>query len=212
MINNIELIKTKKCGRPKITDKYITLEALLEVYRETRSMRKTAKRLGLAVHTVFTYVNGAHESGHVGQPFIADPLEQSNNRKIARDIDGLGQALPRSVAKIRKLLQNVYTLDQIQYFLRTRQQAAEQSIRKYGSLLDHADKTIRDIYGRNIPIGSIAQYVLSIDRYSLNVTIEATLKFGGKITSRTSFEFYKILLQNPVKCPPKLPEATETSV
>jgi len=197
-----EIIIKRKCGRPRVVDGFIDEKLIVETYRKNHSMRKTAQELNLALRTVFKYVQASSASYPIGSVMHEDPLEFSNNRKIAKRLDALGTPLPRSVGAIIKVLNGEFNYSAVQHFLSTRVKAVEEVLIRAGSLLDHTDVILRDIYGRNIQVGSIAQYQLTVDRYNLNITLEATLKFGGKITARMSFENYRKLLETPVKCPP----------
>jgi len=197
-----EIILKRKSGRPRVVDGYIDEKLIVETYRRNHSMRKTASELHLALRTVFKYVNASNASYEIGASTCEDPLARSNSSKIAKALDALNAPTPRSARKIVQALKNEFNYDAVQHFLSVRIKAAEEILRKAGSLFDHPDTILRDIYGRNIQVGSIAQYQLTLDRYNLNVTIEATLKFGGKITTRMSFDNYRNLLESGVKCPP----------
>jgi len=201
MIENTTILK-KKVGRPRVVDNYISEQKIVETYRKNHSMRKTALELDLALRTVLKYVRASNASYDKGTPVHEDPLAYSNTTKIAKKLDLIGKPLPRSAKKIVELLEGEFNYDAVQHFLRTRVKAVEEILLRSGSLLNHTDLILRDIYGRNIQVGSIAQCIVTVDRYNLNITLEATLKFGGKITSRMSFDNYRNLLQSPIKCPP----------
>jgi hypothetical protein len=158
-------------------------------------MRKTATELGIAVRTVFKYVNEDNASLAAGGHLRPEPLKAVASREIAREIDKLGVSLPRSTARIATLLGDRYPKDAIRYFLKSRAKVAEGLLRESGNLLDKPHLQLRDIYGRTIPVGYFEMYQISLDWYTLNVTIEATLKFGGKVTCRMSFEAFRDLLK-----------------
>ena len=197
-MNNETIVKHLKPGRKPITETYVSEQVILDTYRELKSMRKTAEKLRIALRTVFKYVRLQNASRPVGQPLEDDPLEAKKNQRIAKAIDKLSGPLPHSVAKIRGLLNDEFECYTIRYFLKSRRNAAEFVLRRSGNLLDHTDKQLRDIYGRMIQVGYIAQYEVVINQYDLNVTIGATLKFGGKVTCRMSFMQFKRLLESSV--------------
>lgn len=191
-MTNEEIIKKKHIGRKLITETYVTEAKIIEVYRRTHSMRKAGEELGIAYRTVFKYVNRAKMSYPVGASHLDDPLaEMPNNNAIAKILDDLGCGIPRDVHKIRLLVGNRFPISSIYYFLKTRRKYALDVLMHLGSLLDKPTLILKDIYGRSCSVGSVAQYELDVDRYNLTVTINATLKFGGKIICRMSFEAYK---------------------
>lgn len=198
MISNMELIQTKRrFGRPTILEETngISMDLLIETYQELHSMRKTAAKLHLSTKTVCKYIQLAGKSFPEGHHAAADPLEATNNNKIARALDELGVPIPRSVRKIQDLLGNKFTSKAIHWFLLSRSEAALEVLYQTGDLLEKQHSTIRDIYGRTVQIGMFSMYELSIDRYNLVVTINATLNFGGKVTCRMAFQNFKDLLE-----------------
>ena len=195
MNKNETITKALHVGRREVIETYTSQEEILRVYKETKSMRQTAKQLKLALRTVFKYINRANASNPIGGLPAEDPLEHTNNREIAKALDALDQPLPRSAAEIHKLLKGSFNLTAVHYFLATRKKAAIEILNRQGNLLDRTHAILRDIYGRQIQVASFAQYELAVDRYNLNVTIEATLKFGGKVICRMSFDHYKKLFE-----------------
>ena len=196
---NEQLFEKKKPGRRPITETVVSEKIIVETYRECHSMRKTAEKLQIALRTVLKYVRKSNASFHVGSVMVDDPLKAKQTQKIAKALDNLSGPVPQSVGKICKLLDNEYSPSAVSYFLISRRKAAEYVLRRAGDLLAHTNKQLKDIYGRTIQVGYIAQYEIVINKYNLNVTIGATLKFGGKVTCRMSFLHYKELLEST--CP-----------
>lgn len=189
-----------KSGRPPITETFISADAIIECYMKNHSMRKTAAELGIGVRTVFKYINEYAVPFSSGNELCPDLYDKIAHRPIAKDIANLGN-LPRNPRKIVELLGNRYTVDMVKYHLYSRAKALEGMLREQGSLLKRTDVTLRDIYGRVINVGMFEMYTMKVDIFNLVVTLEATLKFGGKVTIRLSAEAFEEILKgkNPTR-------------
>jgi hypothetical protein len=192
-------------GRPKITDVFISAEKIAEYYSKCHSMRKTAKQLGIGVRTVFKYVNEVSKPIQIGGEINEDWLEKLERSPVALELKKLPQPIPRTITGIYNALEERYTYDTIRYYLRSRASACEENLRKAGSLTDIRPIHLRDIYGRVINTGMIEMYLLTVNPYTLVVTINATLKFGGKVTFRLAYASLLGMLkeQRAVTMPPK---------
>lgn len=194
----------RKTGRPPITEVFMSAEDIAKEYEKWHSMRKTAKVLGIGVRTVFKYVNEASTPIKAGREFFEDGLVVLNARPIAKELAKLPQPIPRSLRYLEVALDHRFSRENIRWFLRSRAKACKENIQRKGSLCAKLPIVLRDVYGRMINTGMIEMYQVRVDLYNLVVTIDATLKFGGKVTFRLSYDALMKLLSRepPLECPP----------
>ncbi|HSW65294.1 MAG TPA: hypothetical protein VLH56_18580 [Dissulfurispiraceae bacterium] len=201
---NEQIVKDTKHGRPSYAEANPELVSkILEAYARDKSVRRVAQELCISHNTVKKYLGLRGVPKPIGRNPDPKPWISRHPTPFAEWVTAQKQPLPRSVAKIAEL--SGFSKDQIYLYLKRRKAAAIAYLRSLGDL-DTLGLTLVDTTGRRVNTGMFAQYELDVDKFSLLVTINATLKFGGHLIFRLTFAKYKALFASPeLEMPPKQP-------
>lgn len=186
--------KIRKKGRPDILEeRHMTLDDLVAVYRSHKSLRKSAKELKMSPTTLLKYLTYAEACGPVGRPTNPYPWKRADHHPLRDWIAKQDRPIPRSVARISELSgvprKGVYK------YLAQRRQAAVAYLKTLGDIRSLGGISLRDVAGRVIAAGMISQHEMDVDKFSLVVTLNVVLNFGGKATIRLPFSRYRELFQ-----------------
>lgn len=175
-----------------------SIEQMVETYRTERSLRRASSKLGISVSTLQKYLHLVKENLVLGRTHTGIPWKTRYLGGVATWVHDRTAPLPRSVREIVRL--SGFTRDQVYAYFKRRRRAAVEFLKSLGDLRTIPEVTLTDIRGRRIPTGMFSQYELFVDKFNLVVSIEATMKFGGKATFRLPFARYRELLG---EMPPK---------
>ena len=199
---NEQMMKSTKNGRPSYFEANPELvEKIREAYARDKSVRRVASELCVSHNTVKKYLGLLGVPKPIGRNPDPKPWISRHPTPFAEWVAAQKQPLPRSVAKIAEL--SGFSKDQIYLYLKRRKSAAIAYLKSLGDL-DKLSIALVDTNGRRVNVGMFAQYELDVDKFSLLVTIKATLKFGGHLIFRLTFAKYKALFPGlEVEMPPK---------
>ena len=204
MFNELEdqMATQTKYGRPSYLEAHPEIvERIREEYAKDRSIRRVAAVLAISHNTVKKYLRVLGIEKSLGRSPDPAPWIARHTTPFAEWVSKRKDPLPRSVRKIAEL--SGFSKDQIYLYLKRRKSAAQAYLRSLGDLTELSIALV-DTSGRHVNVGMFAQYELDVDKFSLLVTIKATLKFGGHLIFRLTFGRYKALFQrSEPEMPPK---------
>lgn len=181
--------ENKKTGRKRIIEEGYSLADMSKVYAEEKSLRRAAARLGISTQTLHYYIKAIQENRPVGRNPDPNAWESRQVSAASKWVREQTEPLPRSVKELAK--KSGLSVDQFYYYFKRRVRAAKAYLNSLGDLRDIPNLLLVDIHGRKILAGMFANYELTVDKFSLLVTIRATLKFGGHTVFKMSFGNYK---------------------
>lgn len=184
----------RRIGRKTLLEeRNMTLDDIVAVYKTHNSLRKAAKELQISATTLLKYLTLAEACGPVGRPTNPYPWKRADHHPLRDWIAQQDRPIPRSVAKISELSgvpkKGVYK------YLAQRRQAAIAYLKTLGDIRSLGGISLRDVDGRVIAAGMISQHTMAVDKFSLVVTLDVVLNFGGKATIRLPFSRYRELFQ-----------------
>jgi len=186
----LELVETKRPGRPTILEeKSLTLEQLAAVYANSNSEREAAAKLGITARTLRKYLRMSGVD--TATPRSKAPGVTHNPSPVyywIRDQHGI---IPRSTRAIAQ--QSGLSHAMIAKFLERRRKAAMVYLNNLGSIRELPGHRLTTTRGQLFSTEQIAQAQLSVDLYSLAVTLKLMLRSGVSVVAVLSFNTYREL-------------------
>jgi len=185
------MIAKRPRGRPRITEALgITLAQIVAVYNSSRSERAAAKKMGFTHRTLRKYLHAAgvfpegtqriSRTGRTYKPSAMYHWIRSKNGVIPRD------------ARIIALESGIKEVT-VRKFLGRRKEAALTFINNLGELREVEGKEVYSVKGQRIATKQIAQSMIRLDLYNLNVTLSLILRSGVSAKCIMSFNEYRKL-------------------
>jgi hypothetical protein len=170
-------------------------EEVRKLYRELKSLRKTAEKVGVSYVTV-KYVVGDEVLPVGVVPLPYDWQGNGRTHRFKKWHDAHLGKLPHSPSKVWKMYgQNDITPNAIECYMRRRASLIKRYLKSLGDLRELPDKYLIDSKGREIPLGMVDSYDIKVDKYNLIVEIKMVLRFGGATTAHLSVQQYIALFK-----------------
>jgi len=180
-------------GRPSVlAQNGLTLEQVVECYKNSTSERDAAAKLGFTHRTLRKYLHQAgvwpdrtncfREIGKSYRPSKVYHWIREQHGRVPRSVAVIAECSGLSKASVRK-------------FLSRRRHAAEQFLLGLGMLRDLESVQLVSIRGARFTTQQVCQATLKVDLYDLSVEVSAMLRSGISVKSRMSFNEYRRLFE-----------------